>query len=168
MKWPSNTFNPEASEPLTPRQSWDVYFMSIAKTVATRATCARKHVGAVFVRDRPILATGYNGSIKGMEHCDDVGHMMKGGHCVRTIHAEANAIVQAASRGISLESSTCYVTSSPCWECFKLLANLPVRRICYGDFYRDSTIFEAAEKLNIELGMVIGPDESNTAVRVKP
>ena len=73
------------------RVSWDEYFMNIARVVATRATCDRKHVGAVLVRDKTILATGYNGSARGLEHCDDAGHMMEDGHCVRTVHAEQPA-----------------------------------------------------------------------------
>jgi len=80
------------------RASWDEYFMAIARQVATRSTCDRKHVGAVVVKDRMILTTGYNGSIRGLPHCDDVGHLMEDGHCVRTTHAEANALVQAARK----------------------------------------------------------------------
>ena len=76
------------------RISWEKYFMNIAKEVASRSTCDRKNVGAVIVRDKTILATGYNGSIRGLDHCDDKDHEMENGHCVRTIHAEANAIVQ--------------------------------------------------------------------------
>src|SRR6478752_7299854 len=94
------------------RGSWDVYFMRIARDVATRATCDRKLVGAVIVRDKNILATGYNGSIRGLGHCDDEGHMMEEGHCVRTIHAEANAVIQAAKNGIRIEAATIYVTAS--------------------------------------------------------
>src|SRR5580658_4416360 len=101
------------------RKPWDQYFMDIAKMVATRATCDRKHVGAVLVRDRIILSTGYNGSIRGMPHCDEVGHLMENGHCVATIHAEANAILQAARTGAMIDRATCYVTASPCWSCFK-------------------------------------------------
>src|SRR5215510_7751696 len=82
------------------RVDWHTYFMNIAHQVATRATCDRKHVGAVIVRDRTILSTGYNGSIRGMAHCDEVGHDIEGGHCVATIHAEANAILQAAKNGV--------------------------------------------------------------------
>ena len=78
------------------RASWDEYFMNIAREVSTRSTCDRKFVGAVIVRDKSILATGYNGSIRGLPHCDEEGHLMEDGHCVRTVHAEANAIVQAA------------------------------------------------------------------------
>ncbi len=135
----------------TKRASWDEYFMSIAQVVATRSTCPRKFVGSVLVRNRTILSTGYNGSIRGMPHCSDVGHMMEEGHCVATIHAEANAIIQAAKNGVMIEGSTCYVTASPCWSCFKQLANAGVNRICFGEFYRDERIFEVAKKIEIEL-----------------
>lgn len=133
------------------RASWDEYFMSIAQVVATRSTCPRKFVGAVIVRDRIILSTGYNGSIRGMPHCSDVGHMMEDGHCVATIHAEANAIIQAARAGVMIEGATVYVTASPCWSCFKQIANAGIRRICYGEFYRDQRIFDVAAQLHIEL-----------------
>ena len=133
------------------RVSWDDYFMSIAQVVATRSTCPRKYVGAVIVKNRTILSTGYNGSIRGMPHCSDVGHMMEDNHCVATIHAEANAIIQAARNGVVIEGATNYVTASPCWNCFKQLANAGVTRICFGEFYRDSRIFEIASKIGIEL-----------------
>ena len=125
--------------------------MNVAKVVATRSTCSRKHVGAVIVRDRSILATGYNGSIRGMPHCDEVGHLMEDGHCVRTVHAEANAIVQAAHNGVRIAEATVYVTASPCWACFRLIANSGVKRICFGEFYRDERIFETARALGMEL-----------------
>jgi dCMP deaminase len=133
------------------RASWDEYFMSIAQVVATRSTCQRKYVGAVLVRNRTILSTGYNGSIRGMPHCTDVGHMMEDGHCVATIHAEANAIIQAARNGVMIDGATNYVTASPCWHCFKQLANAGIVRICYGEFYRDDRIFDVASKIGIEL-----------------
>jgi dCMP deaminase len=133
------------------RSSWDQYFMDIAKQVASRATCDRKHVGALLVRDRTILSTGYNGSIRGLPHCDDVGHMMENGHCVATVHAEANAIIQAAKNGVAIDRATIYTTASPCWPCFKLIANSGCSRIVYGEFYRDPRIFEFATRLNIEL-----------------
>lgn len=135
-------------------RNWDDYFMRIAEVVASRATCDRKHVGAVIVRDRTILSTGYNGSIRGLPHCDEVGHMMEDGHCVATIHAEANAIIQAAKNGVSIEGGDIYITASPCWPCFKLIANAGLRRIVFGEFYRDSRIFEIAQRLGIEL---VGP-----------
>jgi dCMP deaminase len=133
------------------RASWDVYFMRIARDVASRATCDRKHVGAVIVRDKNILATGYNGSIGGLGHCDDEGHMLEDGHCVRTIHAEANAVIQAAKHGIRIEGGAIYVTASPCWGCFKMIANAGLVKIVYGEFYRDQRIFEFAQRLGIEL-----------------
>lgn len=133
------------------RASWDEYFMAIARVVATRSTCDRKHVGAVIVRDKMILATGYNGSIRGLPHCDDEGHMMEDGHCVRTIHAEANAIVQAARNGMRLERADIYVSASPCFGCFKMIANAGLSRIVYGEFYRDERIFNLSRDLGIAL-----------------
>ncbi len=139
------------AEDIRPRASWDEYFMSIAQVVATRSTCPRKYVGSVIVKNRTILSTGYNGSIRGMPHCSDVGHMMEDDHCVATIHAEANAIIQAARNGVMIDGATNYVTASPCWICFKQLANAGVVRICYGEFYRDERIFDIAKQIDIEL-----------------
>ncbi|MBX3187883.1 MAG: dCMP deaminase family protein [Labilithrix sp.] len=133
------------------RASWDEYFMNIATEVATRSTCDRKHVGAVVVRDKSILATGYNGSVRGLAHCDDEGHLMEDGHCVRTVHAEANAIVQAARNGMRIDGSSIYVTASPCWGCFRLIANGGIVRVVFGEFYRDQKIFDVSQKLGIEL-----------------
>jgi dCMP deaminase len=133
------------------RSDWDDYFMEIARVVASRATCDRKHVGAVIVRDRTILSTGYNGSIRGLPHCDEAGHLMENGHCVATIHAEANAILQAAKNGVAIDKSEIFITASPCWPCFKLIANAGIKRIVFGEFYRDERIFEYAQKLEIEL-----------------
>jgi dCMP deaminase len=133
------------------RASWDEYFMNIAREVATRSTCDRKHVGSVIVRDRSILATGYNGSIRGLSHCDDDGHLMEEGHCVRTVHAEANAICQAARHGMRIDGADIYVTASPCWGCFRLIANSGLMRIVFGEFYRDQRIFDFSQKVGIEL-----------------
>src|SRR5262245_45474533 len=133
------------------RAPWDQYFMNIAQVVASRSTCPRKFVGAVIVRNRTILSTGYNGSIRGLPHCSEVGHMMENGHCVATIHAEANAILQAARNGVMIDGATLYVTASPCWNCFKAAANAGVIRICYGEFYRDERVFEIAAQAKIEL-----------------
>src|SRR5688572_10596673 len=133
------------------RASWDDYFMAIAREVASRSTCDRKHVGAVIVRDKMILATGYNGSIRGLSHCDDDGHMMEDGHCVRTVHAEANSIVQAARNGMRVDGGDIYVTASPCFGCFKLIANAGLKRIVFGEFYRDERIFKLSELLGIKL-----------------
>ena len=133
------------------RPDWDTYFLEIARGVATRATCDRKHVGAVLVRDKNILSTGYNGSVSGMPHCDEVDHLMEAGHCVRTIHAEANAVAVAARHGNRTEGATCYCTASPCWSCFKILVNAGIKRIVYEEFYRDELSLSAAQQLNIEM-----------------
>lgn len=133
------------------RASWDEYFMDIASVVASRSTCDRKNVGAVIVRDRTILSTGYNGSIRGMPHCSEVGHMMQDGHCLATIHAEQNAIIHAARNGVPINAAHLYVTASPCWSCFKSIANAGITRIVYGEFYRDERIFAVAAQLGIEL-----------------
>ena len=133
------------------RPPWDDYFMAIARQVASRSTCDRKHVGAVVVRRRMILTTGYNGSIPGLSHCDEVGHLIESGHCVRTVHAEANAIVQAARNGVRLEGGCIYVTASPCFGCFKLIANAGLVRVVFGEFYRDERIYTAAQEAGIEL-----------------
>jgi dCMP deaminase len=145
----------EREEGMKKRASWDQYFMNIAKEVSTRSTCDRKFVGAVVVRDRTILSTGYNGSIRGMPHCDEVGHDMDGGHCVATIHAETNAVLQAAKNGVSIDRATVYSTASPCWPCFKMLANAGVKRICYREFYREERIFKVAEQIGIEMVQVV-------------
>ena len=133
------------------RASWDEYFMDIAVVVARRSTCPRKNVGSVIVRDKTILSTGYNGSVRGLPHCDEVGHMMVDGHCVRTIHAEVNAIIQAAKNGSRIDGASIYVTASPCWSCFKMLANAGVVEIYYHEFYRDERIFDVAQRLGIRL-----------------
>jgi dCMP deaminase len=120
------------------RPSWDEYFMEIANTVAKRATCDRGRSGCVIARDRQLLVTGYVGSPNGMPHCDDVGHQMKKivhedgsltNHCVRTVHAEQNAICQAAKLGISLESSTLYCKMTPCRTCAMLIINCGIKRV---------------------------------------
>ena len=134
------------------RDSWDVYFLKIAGMVATRSTCDRKHCGAVIVRDRSILSTGYNGSARGLPHCDDVGHMMRDGHCVRTVHAEANAIAQAAKNGVSIDGADMYINANPCWQCFKLIVNAGIKSIYFDDEYRlDDDVVQAAKDLDIQL-----------------
>jgi dCMP deaminase len=125
--------------------------MNIAEQVATRSTCDRKHIGAVIVRDKTILSTGYNGSLRGAPHCDDAGHDMDNGHCVRTVHAEANAVAQAAKNGVGIDSSELYVTASPCLNCFKLVANSGIKAVYYKEFYRDERITDYARQAGIRL-----------------
>jgi dCMP deaminase len=133
------------------RVDWHEYFMNIAEQVATRSTCDRKNVGAVIVRDKTILSTGYNGSLRGAPHCDEIGHDMENGHCVRTMHAEANAVAQAAKNGVRIDDSEIYVTASPCLNCFKLITNSGIRTIYYKEFYRDERITEYAKQSGVKL-----------------
>ncbi len=133
------------------RVSWDRYFMNLAVQAATRSTCPRKHVGAVIVRDKTILSTGYNGSVRGLPHCSEVGCLMENDHCVRTVHAEANALVQAARNGTRLEGAEIYVTASPCFNCFKLIANAGIRTVHYGEFYRDQRVLDFAREAGIQM-----------------
>lgn len=115
------------------RASWDEYFGAMAALVATRATCPRLSVGCVLVRDRRVISTGYNGSLPGSPHCDEVGCLMVNDHCERTIHAEANAILFAARAGISTEGATAYVTHEPCSNCRKMLITAGVTDIAFAN-----------------------------------
>lgn len=122
------------------RPSWNEYFFEIAKVVAKRSTCLRvpEGIGAVLVKGSQILSTGYAGSIKGLKHCTEVGCDIdeRTGGCVRTVHAEINAILQAAQHGVNILDSTLYTTMSPCWDCFKALVNGGVKKILYWTEYR--------------------------------
>lgn len=128
------------------RPSWDEYFMELANTVAKRATCDRGRSGCVIVRDKQILVTGYVGSPRGLPHCDEVGHLMKkvehedgriSQHCMRTVHAEQNAICQAARLGIPLENSTLYCRMTPCRTCAMLIINCGIKRVVCERKYHD-------------------------------
>lgn len=131
---------------------WNQYFLSIAKEVSSRSTCDRLNVGALIVRDRRILATGYNGSISGDDHCNDVGHLMSDNHCIRTVHAEANAIIQAAKFGVQIDNAEIYVTHTPCWKCFQLIANAGITKIVYSNHYRaDENVKNTSLKLGIQI-----------------
>ena len=121
-----------------PRPTWDEYFMEIARVVASRATCNRGRSGCVIARDKQILVTGYVGSPRGLPHCDEIGHQMKtvvhgdgtaSQHCMRTAHAEANAIAQAARLGISVLNATMYCKMTPCAACAKLIINSGIKRV---------------------------------------
>lgn len=128
----------EAAKTVYVRPSWDEYFMEIANTVAKRATCDRGRSGCVVVKDKQILVTGYVGSPIGMPHCDEVGHQFKQmlhedgsitTHCTRTVHAEQNAICQAAKRGIALEGATLYCRMTPCRTCAMMIINCGIKRV---------------------------------------
>jgi dCMP deaminase len=135
------------------RPGWDEYFMEVARTVATRATCPRASVGAVLVRGHRILTTGYNGAPRGVAHCTEAGCEMVGGHCVRSTHAEANAVVQGALHGVSLDEATAYCTHQPCVNCAKLLVSAGIVRIVYRDAYLDTF----SQALLAEAGVALVP-----------
>lgn len=145
------------------RPSWDQYFLTITRQVAERSTCLRAKVGAVIVRDRNILATGYNGSPAGLPHCLDVGCLIYKSttpngeteeNCFRTIHAEINAITQAAKNGAAIRGSSFYITHSPCIHCFKVLINAGVERIVYEKEYKLHTLQELQPFTSVELARV--------------
>ena len=145
------------------RPSWDEYFITITREVAKRSTCLRAKVGAVMVRDRSILATGYNGAPAGMPHCLEAGCLIYESktpagdneeNCFRTIHAEINAIAQAARNGMRIEGADIYVTHTPCIHCFKVLVNTGIRRVFYEQSYKAETIEELRERSAIELVQV--------------
>ena len=138
------------------RPSWDEYFLKISELVGSRSTCDRAHVGAVITKNKIILSTGYNGAPRGLPHCDDVGHEIVAGHCIRTIHAEANAIAQAARNGASIEGAMIYLTVSPCYDCFKIMVNAGIKEVIYGNFYMSryeasKAVLTLAKKAGIKL-----------------
>jgi dCMP deaminase len=143
------------------RPSWDEYFMEITRAVAKRATCDRGRSGCVIARDKQVLVTGYVGSPRGTPHCDEIGHQLKKTthedgtqteHCVRTTHAEQNAIVQAARLGISINGGTLYCTMTPCAVCAKMIINAGIERIVCEKKYHAG---EESEKLFSEVGVSV-------------
>ncbi|MFD1440662.1 deoxycytidylate deaminase [Lacticaseibacillus hegangensis] len=140
------------------RESWDQYFMQLATVVAQRSTCERATVGALLVVDHRIIATGYNGSISGDPHCDDAGHLMRDGHCIRTLHAEMNAILQCAENGVSTRGAAVYVTYYPCLNCTKALIQAGVTRVYYAHDYRnDPYAVQLFEEHHIKTTLVTVP-----------
>ena len=119
--------------------------MAMAHVVAERSTCDRLRAGSVLVKDRRIIATGYNGSPSGLDHCDDVGHLMYKESCIRTLHGEENALLQAAAFGVSTQGAELYTTFSPCYNCLKKLIACGIKRIVAGAyFYRHVDLLEQA------------------------
>lgn len=143
------------------RPSWDEYFMNVAKVIADRATCDRGRSGCVIARDKQILVTGYVGSPKGLPHCDEIGHQMKTvthedghqtQHCVRTAHAEQNAICQAAKLGIAINDATLYCKMTPCVACGKMIINAGIKRVvCEKKYHAGAESEEAFKQAGIEL-----------------
>lgn len=141
------------------RPSWDEYFMEVANAISKRATCDRGRSGCVIAKDRQILVTGYVGSPRGLPHCDEAGHQMKKTlhedgsqtkHCVRTVHAEQNAICQAARRGISIDGATLYCRMTPCRTCAMLIINCGISRVVCEKKYHAG---EESEKMFAEVGV---------------
>jgi dCMP deaminase len=147
-----------------PRPSWDQYFMDITRLVATRSTCMRRQVGAILVKDRNILATGYNGVPSGISHCDATGCLRERLHIpsgerhelCRGLHAEQNAIVQAARHGININGATLYCTTMPCIICTKMIINAGIRAIVYGEGYADELAREMINESGIGTVLFIG------------
>ncbi|MFO7946583.1 MAG: cytidine/deoxycytidylate deaminase family protein [Armatimonadota bacterium] len=162
-----------SEEPATPakdnRPSWDDYFMEITHVVAKRSTCLRRQVGALLVHDRRILSTGYNGAPKGLAHCAELGGCYREQHNIpsgerqelcRAVHAEQNAIIQAAVHGVKLENGvTCYSTTQPCVTCAKMLINANVTRIVYEGDYPDPLARQMLGEAGVELVRYRPPDE---------
>ncbi len=118
------------------RLSWQDYFMANADLISKRSTCDRAFVGAVLVKDNRIIATGYNGGVAGTENCHEVGHKMEDGHCIRTVHAEMNALIQCAKEGISTDNTEIYVTHFPCINCTRAILQAGIRKVTYKSAYR--------------------------------
>ena len=141
------------------RPSWDEYFVEIARQVATRSTCLRRQVGAVIVRDKRILCTGYNGPPRGLHHCDESGCLREqmgipSGQRLdicRALHSEQNAIIQAALHGVSIEGSSIYVTHQPCFTCAKMIINAGIQRIVCANSYPDAMAREMLDEAGISL-----------------
>lgn len=149
------------------RPSWDRYFLDLCEAVSKRATCDRGRAGCVIVKDKRILATGYVGAPTGLPHCDDVGHDMRKvfddagevtQHCVRTLHAEQNAILQVAKFGISINGATLYCKMTPCRICAMMIINAGIKRVvCEKRYHADKDTVELFKKAGVEL-VVINQD----------
>lgn len=142
-------------EKMDNRIKWDQYFMMQAVLLASRSTCERLSVGAVIVRDKRIIAGGYNGSVAGDDHCIDVGCYLVDGHCVRTIHAEMNAILQCAKFGESTDGAEIYVTDFPCLQCTKMLLQAGIKKINYlRNYHNDDYAQKLIQLKNVALNKI--------------
>ena len=135
----------------TKRPSWDEYFLKLAMLASERATCPRMHCGCILVKDRFVLATGYNGSIPGQPHCEDAGCLIVDNHCVRTNHAEINALVQAAIHGVNISGSIAYITNMSCTTCAKALIAAGIKRIVVFSDFHDTLATDFFTSSSIEI-----------------
>lgn len=149
--------NAQGEPPYRPK--WDDYFMKLAMLASERATCPRMHCGCVLVKDHHVLSTGYNGSLPGTAHCYDEGCLVVDNHCVRTNHAEINAICQAARHGMALEGATAYVTNLPCTSCAKALIGVGVVRVVIFSSYHDSLAERFFAESHVELCRIPMPEQ---------
>jgi dCMP deaminase len=140
------------------RPSWDDYFLKVAMLVSERATCPRMHCGCVLVKEKQILSTGYNGSIPGDGHCEDIGCMIVDKHCVRTIHAEMNAILQCSSHGVNTAGATAYVTNMPCTNCSKALITAGIKEVIIFSDYHDTLAEKFFGKAKVKIKRLPVPD----------
>jgi dCMP deaminase len=140
------------------RPDWDNYFLKLAMLVSERSTCPRMHCGCVLVRERRILASGYNGSFPGDDHCEDVGCLVVDDHCVRTIHAEMNAIMQCSMHGVSTKGATAYVTNMPCTNCSKALITAGIKEIVVFSDYHDTMAESFFERAKVLLRRIAMPE----------
>lgn len=145
------------------RPKWDDYFMAIARIIATRSTCDRLRAGAILVKNNRIISTGYNGAPPGLPHCDGPeGHLMEEGHCIRTVHGEHNALLQAALiPGASTEGSTLYTTYSPCMHCCKYIVTCGVERVVLGKIYRAEQAIEYLKNAGLQVDIYQEKKEIN-------
>lgn len=145
------------------RISWDQYFLGQARLVALRSTCTRLMVGAVIVRENRIIASGYNGSVADGDHCIDDGCYIVDGHCVRTVHAEANALLQCAKFGVATNDTDLYVTHFPCLQCCKQIIQAGIKRVYYEEDYRNHELaIQLFEEANVSLHKIELKDISIT------
>lgn len=139
------------------RPQWDEYFLKLAMLASERATCPRMHCGCVLVKDKNVISTGYNGSIPGDEHCEEIGCLLVENHCVRTVHAEMNALIQAAKRGHAIDGATAYVTNMPCTTCAKALITAGIKRVVVFSDYHDTMAIEFFSKGKVKIDKVPMP-----------
>lgn len=139
------------------RPNWDEYFLKLAMLASERATCPRMHCGCVLVTNKNVIATGYNGSIPGDEHCEDIGCLVEDNHCVRTVHAEMNALVQAARRGHAVDGATAYVTNMPCTTCAKALITAGVKRVVIFSDYHSTLATDFFKKGDVQIDKIPMP-----------
>jgi dCMP deaminase len=140
------------------RPSWDEYFLKLAMLASERATCPRMHCGCVLVKDRFVLATGYNGSLPGQPHCEDVGCLVVDNHCVRTNHAEINALTQAAIHGVNIKGSTAYITNMSCTTCAKALIAAGIKRVVVFSDFHDTLATQFYTDSGVEITKLPMPD----------